>query len=67
MVMAISQRRNIFLVGFANGVVVVEIGVSMDEYVIDPGAEQTWCSQIEELGELVGEKCDKPINEKEKY
>lgn len=53
--------------GFANGVVVVEIWVSVYEYVIDPCAEQAWRSQIEELGELVGKKRDEPIDEKEKY
>lgn len=67
MVVAIRQRRNVLLVRFANGVVEVEVRVSVDDDVVDSGAEQTWCSQLEELGELVGEKCKEPINEKENH
>lgn len=66
-VVAVGQRRHVLLVGFADGVVVVEVRVSVDQHVVDPGAEQTRRSQLEELGELVGEERKEPIEEEEDY
>lgn len=51
--MAISKRRDFFLVRVTDRVVVIELRVSRDKNVVDPGAEKTRNAEIEESGELV--------------
>lgn len=53
---AVSKGGNVPLVRFTNGVVVVEVRVSVDEDVVDSGAEQAGDFQVEEFGEFVGDE-----------
>lgn len=53
---AVSKGGNVPLVRFTNGVIVVEVGVPVDEDVVDSGAKQTGDFQVEKLREFVGDK-----------
>lgn len=66
MYMTIREGRDVLLVTLTDGIVVIETGVPLMENVIDPGAEQAGDFQFKELGEFIGEKCKKSINEKNK-
>lgn len=44
---AIGKCGDVLLVDLAYGIVVVEIGVAMDENVVEPGAEQAGDSELE--------------------
>ena len=44
---AIGEGGDVFFVDLAYGVVVVEVGVAVDEHVVEPGAEETGDSELE--------------------
>ncbi|PON86111.1 hypothetical protein TorRG33x02_181610, partial [Trema orientale] len=66
-VVAVGQGGDILPVSLADGFIVVEVVVSVDENVVDPGAEQAGDSKVEELGEFVGEEGQESIDEEQKY
>ena len=49
----------------ADGVVVIEIRVCLDENMVKSSAEETRGSKVEELGELVGEEREEAVDEEE--
>lgn len=63
MVVAVGQGGHILLVSVTDRFIVVEIMVSMDENVVNPGTEQAWDSKIKELCKFVGEEGEESIDE----
>lgn len=64
---AVGEGGDVLLVDLAYGVIVVEIGVAVDEDVVEAGAEQAGDSEVEDSGDFVGEEGEEPVEEEEDY
>lgn len=64
-VVAVGEGGDVLLVRFADGIVVVEIGLRVEEEVVDSGAEEAGEAEFEEFGEFVGEKGEEAVEEEE--
>ena len=64
---AVGEGGDVLLVDLAYGVVVVEIGVAVDEDVVEAGAEQAGDSEVEDSGDFVGEEGEETVEEEEDY
>lgn len=62
---AVRKGRDVLLVGLAYGIVVVEIGVAVDEDVVDSGTEQTGDPEIEEARDFVGYEGEEAVDEEQ--
>lgn len=63
-VVAEGERRDVLLVRLADGIVVVEIRVSVNDGVVESRAEQAGNLQFEKPSELVGGEGEKAVEEK---
>lgn len=64
---AIGEGGDVLLVDLAYGIVVVKIGVTMNEDMIEPCAEQAGDSEFEDSGDFIREEGEKSIDEKQDY